>query len=124
MTIAEVGKKYGLSTDALRYYERVGLIPLVTRNKSGVRDYSEADCQWVAFIKCMRSAGIPIEVLIEYVSLFQQGDATRETRKKILKDQRDILIVRIEDLRQTLEKLNWKIDNYDTMVFEYEKKLG
>ncbi|MDR1869365.1 MAG: MerR family transcriptional regulator, partial [Treponema sp.] len=56
MTIAEVGKKNSLSTDTLRYYERVGLIPPVTRTKGGIRDYNENDCLWVEFIKCMRSA--------------------------------------------------------------------
>ena len=65
MTIAEVSKKFDLSQDTLRYYERIGLIPSVNRNKSGNRDYTEEDCRWVEFIKCMRSAGLPIEVLIE-----------------------------------------------------------
>lgn len=45
MTIAEVGKKYGLSADTLRYYERIGLIPPVHRTKSGIRDYLEEDCK-------------------------------------------------------------------------------
>jgi DNA-binding transcriptional MerR regulator len=73
MTIAETGAQYGLTTDTLRYYERIGLIPPVTRRRGGSRDYGESDCRWVSFIKCMRAAGIPVESLIEYVSLFQQG---------------------------------------------------
>ena len=72
MTIAEVSAKYGLSADTLRYYERIGLLPEVKRNKSGIRDYTEEDCRWVEFIKCMRSAGLPIEVLIEYMALAQR----------------------------------------------------
>ena len=74
MMIAEVSEKYCIPADTLRYYERIGLIPRVHRNKSGMRDYTEEDCKWVEFIKCMRGAGLPIEVLIEYVALFQQGD--------------------------------------------------
>ena len=84
MTIAEVSKKFDLSQDTLRYYERIGLIPGVNRNKSGIRDYTEEDCRWVEFIKCMRNAGLPIEVLIEYVTLFQQGDETIEARKELI----------------------------------------
>ena len=72
MTITEVSKKYDLSQDTLRYYERIGLLPAVNRNKSGIRDYTDEDCKWVEFIKCMRGAGLPIEVLIEYVALFQE----------------------------------------------------
>jgi DNA-binding transcriptional MerR regulator len=123
MTIAEVGKQYGLSTDTLRYYERIGLIPSVTRSKSGIRDYTEWDCNWGGFIKCMRSAGIPVEALIEYVSLFQKGDDKRQTRKEILIEQRGLLAERITEMRETLEKLDAKIAGYDTRVFEYEKKL-
>lgn len=56
MNIAEVSKKYDLTQDTLRYYERVGLLPRVNRTSSGIRDYSEEDCHWVEFIKCMRQA--------------------------------------------------------------------
>ncbi|MDR2393253.1 MAG: MerR family transcriptional regulator [Treponema sp.] len=74
MTIAEVIDNTGLSTtDTRRYYERIGLFPPVMRNRSGIRNYSETDCLWIGFIKGMRAAGIPVGVLLEYVSLFQQG---------------------------------------------------
>lgn len=82
-TIAQVSAMFGLSQDTLRYYERVGLIPCVNR-KSGIRDYTEEDLKWVEFVKCMRSAGLPIEALIEYVSMFMQGDSTVEARKSLL----------------------------------------
>lgn len=123
MTIAEVSKKLDLSQDTLRYYERIGLIPSVNRNKGGIRDYTEEDCKWIEFIKCMRSAGLPIEVLIEYVGLFQQGDATIEARKELLIGQRKQLIARMEDMQKTLELLNYKIESYEQTVVEKEKEL-
>jgi DNA-binding transcriptional MerR regulator len=113
VTIAEVSKKYDLSADTLRYYERIGLIPGVHRNQSGIRDYSEEDCRWIEFVKCMRSAGLPIEVLIEYVALVQQGDATIESRKELLVEQRRQLIARIEEMQKTLDRLNGKIEHYE-----------
>ena len=67
MTIAEVSKKYDISADTLRYYERVGMIPPVTRTASGIRDYQDSDLGWVGLAKCMRSAGLPVEAMIEYV---------------------------------------------------------
>ncbi|WP_434511119.1 MerR family transcriptional regulator [Desulfitobacterium sp. AusDCA] len=123
MMIAEVSKKYDLSQDTLRYYERIGLIPSVNRNKSGIRDYTEEDCRWIEFIKCMRNAGLPIEVLIEYVGLFQQGDATIKSRKELLTEQRRQLIVRIEEMQRTLERLNYKIESYERAVVKKEKEL-
>lgn len=113
MTISEASKKYDLSQDTLRYYERIGLLPKVNRNKSGIRDYTEEDCGWIEFIKCMRNAGLPIEVLIEYVSLFQKGDSTLEARRELLVEQRNLLTEKMEEMRITLERLNVKIDRYE-----------
>lgn len=123
MTITEVSKKFDLSHDTLRYYERIGLIPSVNRNKGGIRDYSEEDCKWIEFIKCMRNAGLPIEILIEYVTLFQQGDATIEARKELLTEQRKQLVAKMEDIKKTLERLNYKIESYEQSVVEKEKEL-
>jgi DNA-binding transcriptional MerR regulator len=123
MTIAEVSKQYGLSIDTLRYYEKIGLIAPVSRTKGGIRSYGESDCLAVDFIKCMRGAGITVEALVEYMSLFQKGQKTREARKKILKEQRDQLKVRITEMQDALEKLNFKIDNYDTLMVEVENKF-
>jgi DNA-binding transcriptional MerR regulator len=116
MTIAEVSKAFGLSADTLRYYERIGLIPPVNRKKSGVRDYTEEDCRWVEFIKCMRCAGLPIETLIEYVALFRKGDETVEARKELLIEQRKNLLHKMEELQTTLDRLSYKIDQYETTL--------
>ncbi|MHB9294118.1 putative MerR family transcriptional regulator, aldehyde-responsive regulator [Hollandina sp. SP2] len=124
MTIAEVAKKYGLSIDTLRYYERIGLIPPVKRNRSGIRNYSETDCNRVEFVKCMRSAGIPVESLIEWVRLFRMGEETRETRKIILQEQRELLAARIAELQKTLDGLDLKIEKFDARIVAVEEKLN
>ena len=123
MTIAEVSKKYDLSHDTLRYYERIGLIPAVNRTKSGIRDYNDEDCRWIEFIKCMRAAGLPIEVLIEYVSLFQRGYETIDARKELLKEQRALLAQKMEDMRKTLERLDYKIERYESGIIAKEYQL-
>ncbi|ADL51221.1 MerR family transcriptional regulator [Clostridium cellulovorans] len=123
MTISEVSKKYELSQDTLRYYERIGLIPPVNRNKSGIRDYTEEDCRWVEFIKCMRASGLPIEVLIEYVALFQKGDETIEARKDILVEQHKVLVEKMEEIKKTIERLDYKITIYEDSIVEKEKDL-
>ena len=123
MTIKEVSEKYDIPQDTLRYYERVGLIPRVNRNKSGIRDYTEEDCNWVEFIKCMRGAGLPIEALIEYVGLFQQGNETTEARKELLIEQRKQLLARMAGMKTTLARLDYKIASYEQAVLGAEKKL-
>ena len=123
MTISEVSKKYEISTDTLRYYERIGLIPKVGKNKSGNRDFTETDCNWVEFIKCMRGAGISIESLIDYVKLFQEGDSTIKARKQILVEEYEILSEKIKNLQEVQERLKLKIEFYDKNILEYEEKL-
>jgi len=123
LTITEVSEKYDVSNDTLRYYERIGLIPRVNRNISGNRNYTEENCKWVEFVICMRSAGLPIEALIEYVNLFQQGDDTSEVRKEILLEQRKHLITRMEVMQKTLERLNHKIERYEQVIVNREKEL-
>jgi MerR family transcriptional regulator, aldehyde-responsive regulator len=123
MKIAEVSERYSISLDTLRYYERIGLIPPVNRNKSGIRDYSEIDLKRVEFIKCMRSAGLPVDVLAEYIKLVQQGDQTIEARKEILKEQRGQLLDKMEEMQKTLDVLNYKIGVYENAVLKKEKEM-
>ncbi len=123
MKISEVSKKYDISPDTLRYYEKMGLLPNVKKNSSGIRDYSEADLGWVEFIKCMRSAGLSIEVLARYIELFNLGDGTREERKKILIKERKKLIEKRDAIQQTIDRLEYKIEKYDQTLLEKEQKL-
>jgi len=123
MKIMEVSEQYGISSDTLRYYERIGLIPPVHRNEGGIRDYNELDLRRVEFIKCMRSAGLPIEVLIEYVGLVQQGDKTIEARKEILIEQRGFLAARMKEMQKTLDILDHKIEVYENAVLKKEQEM-
>ena len=123
MTIAEVAQKYGLTPDTLRYYERVGLLPTVRRSAGGIRNYSENDCRWVEYIRCMRSAGVSIETLAEYVKLFQQGAATTTARKQLLIEQRRQIVSRIDELNSALNRLDWKLDSYEERMLKCEENL-
>ena len=123
MKIAEVSEHTGISSDTLRYYERIGLIWPVNRNASGIRDYTDLDLRRVEFIKCMRNAGLPIEVLIEYVALVQQGDHTIKARKEILREQREQLAARMSEMQKTLDILDHKIAVYENAVLKKEKAI-
>ncbi len=122
MNIAEVSKKYGLTADTLRYYERIGLLPAIKRNKSGNREYDEVDCERVEFIKCMRAAGLSIEVLTKYMHLFLEGDSTLKEREELLIAERDRLQERLEQMQSTLERLNIKIADYKNGKFCLKNK--
>ncbi len=74
MNIKQAAEMFNLTVDALRYYERVGIIRPVSRNSSGYRDYKTKDLNWVYLVKNLRNAGLSIESLIEFSTLAQLRD--------------------------------------------------
>ncbi|OJG24825.1 hypothetical protein RR47_GL002181 [Enterococcus columbae DSM 7374 = ATCC 51263] len=111
MNISQVAENFDLTPATLRYYEKIGLIPDIQR-KNGVRNYNAQDLDWIEFIKCMRSAGLSIESLIDYTRLYHEGPQTADERMKILIKERELLFERYQELKDTLERLDEKIDKY------------
>ncbi|MDE6621082.1 MAG: MerR family transcriptional regulator [Lachnospiraceae bacterium] len=116
MTMKEVCKKYSISPDTLRYYERVGVIPAVHRTKNNVRDYTEQDIGCVENAICMRNAGVPVEMVAKYVELCQQGDETFLARRDLLREVREGIVRQIEKCQRELERLEYKIARYENAV--------
>ena len=124
MTIADVSKKYNITPDTLRYYEKIGLITNVPRTEKGIRNYDEKTCKRIEFVKCMRNAGVEIDVLIKYISLLEKGKNTVLDRKKLLESQRDKLIEKQRDINETLDKLDYKIKLYDEIILGKRKDFS
>ena len=116
MTISEVSKKYNLTQDTLRYYEKIGILSNVPRNKSGIRNYDKNSCRRIEFVKCMRDAGVEIEALLEYMQLFEKGKSTAKRRKEILEEQREKLLEKQKNITASLERLDYKIELYNDIV--------
>ena len=116
MTIKEVSEKYDISSDTLRYYERIGMIPEVTRTASGIRDYQESDLSWVELVICMRKAGVSVESLIEYVKMCMQGDTTFSARLHLLQEEKEKLEEQRSQLETAMKRLDYKISRYQKAV--------
>ncbi|RDW18747.1 MerR family transcriptional regulator [Oceanobacillus arenosus] len=124
LNIKAVSEKTGVSADTIRYYERIGLIPPVKRNKNGVRVFDDEDIRWIEFSRHMREAGLSIESLIEYIALFKDGDdSTIPARVDILNNERNDLQKRINIMQSALDRLIFKINNYESHVVPAEKEL-
>lgn len=123
MNIKKVSELTGVSADTIRYYERIGLIPPVTRNQSGVRNFSDRDISVLEFVRYFRGAGVSVENLIDYIGLVEQGDSTIGARLAILQEEREKLEERVSKLQAALDRLNHKIDNYQNKVVPREHQL-
>lgn len=120
MNIAQVSKKFDITKETLRYWERLGLLPEIPRNESGYRDYGEYELNWVFFIQVMRKAGVSIEALVEFVELYRLKTDTRAAQKQLLIEQRDKLEQQKREIEKTLNYLNYKLDNFESHVLNYE----
>ena len=116
MTIRQVCSQYGLTPDTLRYYEKVGVIPEVHRTENGIRDYDDVAIGWVENAVCMRSAGVPVESIIEYVRLYQEGDTTLQARRDLLKDVHTGLLKQRQQMDAAIDRLSFKIRRYDVAL--------
>ena len=117
MNIKKVSEQLGISSNTIRYYERIGLVPPINRDKNGVRNFTDIDIQRLDFIKCMRHAGLSIESLHEYMHLYSlNDDRTILARKRILEEESEKLDERIANLQETRAYLQHKIDIYESKL--------
>ena len=109
MTIKEVSEAYGLSQETLRYYERIGIIPTVTRTSSGIRNYEASDLQWVALAADMKRMALPIEVMLKCVQACLEAEEPPKLHPSILEDHRQYLLEKRDEINENLELLEKKL---------------
>lgn len=116
MTIREIAAKTNMSTDTLRYYDRIGLLPPVPRNAAGIRNYDEYFVNFINFIKKLKASGMSLEHIIDYIRLAEMGDATIQERKKLLAEARETLLDKINSLQLVAELADYQLRNYENLL--------
>ncbi|NMO80065.1 MerR family transcriptional regulator [Niallia alba] len=122
MNSKQVAEMFDLSVDTLRYYEKIGVIPPVTRDKNGYRNYQTSDLNWIFLAKSLRSAGLSIESLIEFASLagLSETQNVEDAQKQILVDQLEEIEENIKKMKDVRSLLQYKIDTYDAHLAKYK----
>lgn len=110
LTIGQAATELGISTHALRYYERAGLVRTVARATNGHRRYSSEDIDRLRFLHCLRSVEMPIHRIREYADLAYGGRATAATRIEVLRDYRRECQARIEEVQVAIDVIDRKIE--------------
>lgn len=122
MKIDEVSKKFDLTKDTLRYYEKIELIKDVPKNASGQRDYTPEVIEHITFIMCMRRAGLTLNQIKDYMKLYERGYETHDERYQILEAQKEYVRMQILELEDTLVYLEHKTEIYDKRKREQQSK--
>lgn len=118
-SIADAARETGLTPDALRYYEREGLLlQPVDRASSSHRRYSDVDLGWIRLVTKLRGTGMPIRAVREYAALVRAGEHTEPARLELLQAHRDRVLVQLEETRRNLEAIEHKIGIYRACALE------
>lgn len=111
MNIQQVAEKLSISTDMIRRWERLGMIPPVTRNKDGLRNFTKADIRWVKYAKLLNMMNISSDFQIEYVKLAMLGKNATPARQSLLNEQlgqlnddHRCLVDQLIDMEKTIER--------------------
>lgn len=118
LTISQAAEHTGLSTDTLRYYERIGLLDPVPRSTAGYRVYRREELEQIRFVLLVRGTGMPIQSMLEYARLRRSGEHTAARRRDMLSEHRRRLYAQVSELEETLRYLDCKIETYDGLLEE------
>lgn len=113
-TVGEMAKRLGVTASALRYYDKEGLLPFVERTKSGIRMFKDEDYEWLKIIECLKKTGMSLKDIRKFVYMAMEGDRTVDERLTLIKARQKEVERQIEQLKETLEALNFKRWYYET----------
>ena len=121
-SIRDVSKKTGLSAHTLRYYEKEGLLSHVERTQGGFRQYSDEDMESLGLICCLKNTGMSLQEITRFVQLTHQGDQTLKERVELLREHRESVIARMNEMQKYLDKVTWKLNFFSEKLRVYESR--
>ncbi|MFP3919654.1 MerR family transcriptional regulator [Lysinibacillus telephonicus] len=115
-SISEVAKKLNLTVYTLRYYDKEGLMPFVERTSSGIRMFKESDIDALKVIECLKSAGMPIKEIKNFIDWCSEGDSTLQQRYDMFIERKSSVEAQMEELKKTMELIEHKCFYYKTAL--------
>ena len=116
MKIKEVSNMYHITTDTLRYYEKEGLLPSVSRTDSGIRKFDDDDLDRLSIIECLKKTGLSIKKIKQFIDWCSEGDSTIQLRYEMFQECREETLRKINELKETLEMIDYKCWYYETAM--------
>lgn len=109
-------QQVGMTYEALKFYCNQGLVPNVKRDKNNYRVFDERDIEWIKGLICLKRCGMSLEDMKRYLTLCLRGKSTIPERKEILKQQREFLVKKMENLQKDIAYIDWKQSYYDDVL--------
>lgn len=111
-SIKEVAEKTGLSIYTLRYYDKQGLLPFVSRNEAGYREFTDSDLNFIHTICCLKNTDMKIKDIKKYIGYCMQGAASIDDRKQLLLKHRQEVLAKQRLLADNLKEIDYKLNVY------------
>lgn len=115
-TIKEVSEMLNVPATTIRYYDKQGLIPFIKRKQSGYREFTEKDIGSLKIIECLKKTGMPLKEIKQYFLWALQGDKSLNERYDMFLERKEIVEEEINELKKTLEVINFKCWYYKTAI--------
>ena len=109
----EVCEATGLSYEGLKYYCNEGLVPNVKRDKNNRRIFDEHDLAWIKDLTCLKKCKLSIDEMKMYLALCLEGRKSISARQKFIAEKRVALLKEIEELKESVEYIDWKDQLYE-----------
>ena len=124
-SIREVSEKTGLSAHTLRYYEKEGVLRGVDRSQGGFRQYTDDDLESLGLVCCLKNTGMSIQEIARFMELTHEGEHTLQERVDLLREHRESMIRKMQEMQTYLEKVTWKLNFFTEKLHAYEaEKAG
>jgi len=114
--ISEVERMLGIPVTTIRYYDREGLLPNVTRSEGGQREFSDDDIKLLQVIECLKRTNMTIKDIRRFTHLLAEGDQSLEERRQMFYERRETVREQIEGLKAVAELIDRKCAYYDAAV--------
>lgn len=105
-----------MTYENLKFYCNEGLVPNVKRDRRNYRVFDEHDIKWIQSLNCLKSCGMSIAEMKQYLALCMEGEGTIPERKVILAEKKEALLQSITELQKAVEYIDWKQRFYDDVL--------
>lgn len=105
-----------MTYENLKFYCNEGLVPNVKRDSRNYRVFDEHDIKWIQSLNCLKSCGMSMVEMKEYLALCLEGKDSIPARKKILAAKREALLASIQELQEAVAYIDWKQSFYDDVL--------
>ena len=115
-TMKQTCEKTNLTYETLKFYCNQGLVPNVKRDPHNHRIFDDRDIAWIQSLNCLKSWGMSISEMKEYIALCLAGESTIPERKIILAVKRQALVTQLQQVQDCIDYIDWKQGFYDDVL--------